>query len=118
MIYKNKVFHLLNKNLVKITQLISELLNYNINVEFISEKEFDDFIHNDDNSNYLENFITDLNNSNSLDYDTTITINTELTELFLEENGFKWPKISNEYLKMLVRNLLEETNDESKEETK
>ena len=118
MVYKNKVFHLLNKNFIKITQLISELLNYNINVEFISEKDFDDFIHNDDNSNYLENFITDLNNSNSLDYDTTITINTELTELFLEENGFKWPKISSEYLKMLVRNLLEETNDESKEETK
>ena len=118
MVYKNKVFHLLNKNMIKITQLISELLNYNINVEFISEKEFDDFIHNDDNSNYLENFITDLNNSNSLDYDTTITINTELTELFLEENGFKWPKISDEYLKMLVKNLLEETNDESKEETK
>ena len=116
MVYKNKIFHLENKNLIGITELISALLNYNINIEFISVDEFNTFIHDEKNTEYLENFITDLNNSNVLDYKTTITINNDLTEIFLEENGFKWPIISSEYLKLVVKNLLEETNDESKEE--
>ncbi len=118
MVYKNKVFHLLNNNLIKISELLAAAENYNINIDFISPEEFDEFIHEEENTHYLENFITDLNNSNMLDYNTTITINTDLTEIFLEETGFKWPAITKEYLKMLIRNLLEETNDETNEKTK
>lgn len=108
MTYENKVFHLLNPNLISITELISGLLNYNIDIRFISPSEFNKFIHSDEGAQYLENFITDLNNSNKLNYDTEITINDTLTQKYLQHNGFSWPVISKEYLDLFIKNILEE----------
>lgn len=105
MTYKNKVFHLLNNNLISIKQLISVLNKYNMNIEFISPKEFLSFIHNEKNSNYLENFITDLNNSNTLNYDTKIEINDDLTRTYLKHNGFTWPKITDEYIESFLKKM-------------
>lgn len=116
LVYENKVFHLLNPNLISITELISALLNYNINISFITPTEFNKFIHNDENVEYLENFITDLNNSNKLNYETNIHINDNLTLEFLKNNNFSWPMITKDYLNLFIKNILEETNE--KEQTK
>ena len=61
--YKNKVFHLLNPNLVTIKELNNALSKYEFPIEFVSPTEFNRFIQEDDNLNYLQNFITDLNNT-------------------------------------------------------
>ena len=111
MTYENKVFHLLNPNLINITELISGLQNYNINIDFISPNEFNKFIHSDAGATHLENFITDLNNSNKLNYDTNITINDSLTKEFLKHNNFNWPTITKDYINLFIKNILEETND-------
>ena len=113
--YENKVFHLLNPNIVTIQDLLPILNKYNSSIDFVSEKEFAKFIQKEDNSNYLQNFITDLNNKANLNYDTSITINDSLTSEFLKHNHFKWPKISKEYLELFIQNILEDdnTNDEN-----
>lgn len=111
MTYSNKVFHLLNPNLVNIYDLTLILNKYEKNMKFISENEFNNFIRNEENNNYLENFITDLNNSTSLNYDTDIHINDELTRVFLKYNGFQWPKIDNDYLELFIKNILEVENE-------
>ncbi len=112
--YKNKVFHLLNPNIITIKDLLPILNKYNLKIDFISEKEFTKFIQKDDNANYLQNFITDLNNSTKLNYDTSITINDLLTREYLRHNNFKWPMISKEYLDLFIKNILEDkTNEEN-----
>ena len=113
--YRNKVFHLLNPNLVTITELNNALSKYEVSIEFVSPTEFNRFIQEDDNLNYLQNFITDLNNTRKLNYDTSITINDNLTREYLKSNGFKWPKIDENYLDLFIKNLLEDdiTNDEN-----
>ena len=112
--YKNKVFHLLNPNLVTITQLNAALSKYKAPINFVSPTEFNKFIQKDDNLNYLQNFITDLNNTKKLNYDTSIAINDTLTREYLKHNGFSWPKIDEKYLDLFIKNLLEDdiTNDE------
>ncbi len=112
MTYQNKVFHLLNNNLIKIQKLIFVLNKYGMNIEFITPEEFLNFIHNDANSSYLENFITDLNNSKNLDYTTKIQINDNLTREYLRHNNFVWPKITDEYIDLFIKNVLEDTNEE------
>ena len=81
----------------------------------MSPTEFNKFIQEDDNLNYLQNFITDLNNTRKLNYDTSITINDTLTREYLKANNFKWPKIDEKYLDLFIKNLLEDdiTNDEN-----
>ena len=113
--YENKVFHLLNPNLTTITDLNNALSKYEVPIEFVSPTEFNRFIQEDDNLNYLQNFITDLNNTRKLNYDTSITINDELTREYLKSNGFKWPKIDDTYLDLFIKNLLEDdiTNDKN-----
>lgn len=115
--YKNKVFHLLNPNLITITELNDALKKYNVKIDFVSPTEFSRFIHEDDNLNYLQNFITDLNNTKKLNYDTSITINDTLTREYLKANAFKWPKIDEKYLDLFIKNLLEGdiTNDKVSE---
>ena len=103
--YKNKVFHLLNPNTIGITMLQAELLNFGINIDFISQLEFNKLVHSEKMSPYLENFITDFNNSTKLSYETKITINDEITEKYLQRNGFKWPEITNEYIDWFIKNL-------------
>lgn len=114
MLYKNKIFHLLNQNLISIDNLVALLPEYNQKIDFISENDFLEFIQNNDNANYLQNFITDLNNSLRLNYDTNISIDSNLTEAYLKYNNFKWPTISKEYLNLFLKNVLEdETNEEN-----
>lgn len=106
--YQNKVFHLLNPNLINIRMLIKELSKFGIHIDFVSQVEFNKFIHSDEGAMYLENFITDLNHSTKLNYETKISINDTLTESYLKENGFTWPIITDDYMHRLVNNLLDD----------
>ena len=100
--YRNKVFHLLNPNTIGISELANELANFDMNIDFISPKEFNKYIRNEISNENLESFITDLNNTNQLNYDTNITINDSLTEEYLYKSGFNWPKISKEYINKFI----------------
>lgn len=106
--YQNKTFHLLNPNVIGIQMLTEEVSKFGINIDFISQVEFNKFIHSEKAVSYLENFITDLNHTSKLDYKTKITINDALTESYLKQNGFKWPVITKEYIHELIKHLLED----------
>ncbi len=108
MVYNNKVFHLLNPNLVNVSKLKDILAIYNVNINFVDTKEFDELIRSDEDNKFLENFVTDLNYSYSLNYDSKIQIDDELTMQYLKNAGFLWPIISNRYLELFIKNILED----------
>lgn len=96
--YNNKVFHLLNNNTINISSFIKVAKNQNKNIEFVSPKEFSDYIHQINDDSILDSFITDLDNNEELNYDTKIIINNELTNKYLKTLGFTWPNITEDYL--------------------
>ena len=65
---------------------------------FIDKEQFSKYIHSLNDNSLLDSFITDLDNKKQLNYDTNITINSEITDKYLHTLGFKWPLITEDYI--------------------
>lgn len=101
--YNNKVFHILNPNTIDISKLFEAAKKQHMNVEFVSENDFNEYIHNLKDDSILDSFVTDLDDKNELNYDTKITINNNLTNKYLKILDFKWPTITEEYLEKFLK---------------
>lgn len=101
--YNNKVFHILNPNTIDISKLFEVAKKQNMNVNFVSEDEFSEYIHNLKDDSLLDSFITDLDDKKELNYDTKITINNNLTNKYLHTLGFNWPTIDENYLEKFLK---------------
>lgn len=106
--YKNKVFHLLNNKTIKISQLINVLNTLGYNIQFISIEKFNENIKKNTSNKILESFITDLDNTDTLNYDAKIIITSDITEKYFEIEDFSWPQITNHYLKTFLENMIRE----------
>ena len=84
--YNNKVFHILNPNTIDISKLFEVAKKQNMNVNFVSEDEFSEYIHNLKDDSLLDSFITDLDDKKELNYDTKITINNNNTTVKITYN--------------------------------
>lgn len=108
-ICNNKVFHLYNHNLMKVSNLVQLFKNIDINVNILSKKEFNDFLYeaslNSDNSN-LNPIINDISLDSSqllgLNYDFTVNILSDYTQKYLHLLGFDWPDVDDIYVKKLL----------------
>ena len=110
--YSNKIFHLLNPNVIDAYDLFSILQNYSIKMNFVSMEKFIANLRTDKYNKYLENFITDFNDSTKLDYNSKIIIKSDISNTYLHHNSFAWPVITNEYLNLFIKNLLEGENEQ------
>lgn len=105
----NKVYHLLDNNLLKTSSLISELkaLDYNINI--LSATEFNKYLHSisQKHDEFLAPIINDISSTSdnllSLNYNFTVDINSKYTQLYLKHLDFKWPIVDNTYISKLLK---------------
>ncbi len=104
--YENKVFHLLNDKIIMIDDLIKVLKEYDKTINFISKEAFEKAIKENVSNKILESFITDLDYTDTLDYTTKITINSDITKKYFEVNGLDWPNITEEYLKTFIEDMI------------
>ena len=107
---ENKVYHLFNHNLVQIQEITTVLKDFNIDISYINEKDFENYIlklsGNNKNSQALKGIINDFSftNSNlSLTYGYTVNILSDYTQKYLKFFGFEWPIINDLYLKKIIK---------------
>ena len=106
--YENKVFHIQNDNTIDMSILLKILEKNGKSIQFVSPEEFRESIQNSTSNKQLESFITDLDYNNNLDYSTGIKVTDKITLKYLENEGFKWPNITEEYLNEFVVDLLKD----------
>lgn len=111
-ICNNRIFNLYNPNLVKISTLIEEFKNYDINIKILSKKDFNAYIQaisSDKNNTSLSAIINDLsydsNNLLSLNYDFTVNIESDYTQKFLHLLNSDWPASDKIYLNKLLTHI-------------
>ena len=86
-----------------IQKLIDVAKKQGKSIEFIPVERFSKYIHHLTDSALLDSFITDMDDQDSLNYDTKITINNKLTNQYLKLYGFEWPEINDEYLDKFLK---------------
>lgn len=106
----NRIFHLYNHNLCTIYAIIDQLKYYNINVDVLSNEDFEKYIvelsKSGLNAHLLNGIVNDLNFDNNhslnLNYNFSINIKSDFTQNYLKLLGFEWPKCDETYLKKLL----------------
>ena len=103
---KNRIFHLYNHKIITVKKLIRSVQKQGFKVSIISEKEFKykikKILNDEGSKNILNNLINDFNNDLHLHYKTDIIIKSDFTINYLKRLFFRWPKISNKYLKRFI----------------
>ena len=103
---KNRIFHLYNHKVITVTKLIKAVQKQGFNVKIIKEREFKEklkaILQDENSQNILNNLINDLNKDLHLNYKTDIVIKSDFTIKYLKNIFFRWPKISNKYLKRFI----------------
>ena len=105
----NKIYHLYNHNLTTIENIINTLRKFDITIEILNDKEFQEKILNlssQNNSNALSGIINDLNlNDNSLmsiNYNFSVNIKSDYTRKYLHLLKCNWNDCDQNYLTKIV----------------
>ncbi len=94
------VLHLYNDKHIPLNNFIELLNKYGINMRVVPEEEFlqvfDNFLNKDQSG--LSGIINDFDKNRHLVYDSGIDFENEISNNFLENLGFEWPKIEQDYV--------------------
>lgn len=98
----NRVFHLLNPNVINLDEFLKlyckryEKIDIISNVEF--KKRMKHILSLENADSLINGIISDLDENMELVYGSKIKLNSEFTEKYLKNIGFKWPKIDTSYI--------------------
>lgn len=101
------VLHLFNPHHITIAELLQKLSKNILRV--VSDEEFRQILNSqmfvEENKDVLAFLANDITEDGKFLYTSTIHIQNEMSQVFLEKIGFKWPMISKKYIEKLL-NLL------------
>lgn len=111
-IAENKVYHLYNHKLTSIKHVLDCLEQIDINIETISEKDFETHVlklsKDEGTRKTLKGIINDISftdNNLSLNYGFTVNVSSEFTINLLKKLGFIWPEVDDIYLHKLLEHM-------------
>lgn len=105
------VFHVFNEKHVQLLDLYDMLRKIGINVNIVSEKDFNNIINklleDNNNTDILSGIIRDFNSEKKLIYQSNIKIKSDFTKQFLKNIGFEWPYIDINYIRNYFKYLID-----------
>ena len=110
----NRIFHLFNHNFAEIKDIIEVLKKTGVEVEVVTEKEFEKRIielSKSDKSQALFGIINDLNNTKTstttINYNFSVNIKSEYTQKYLKLLKNEWNIIDKNYIRKIVNYMKE-----------
>ena len=103
-IYHN-VFHIYNNNHIGIYDFIKILNKIGIEIKILNDNDFSNKIKkilNSDKKDILNGIVNDLDKNYNLEYNTNVQIKGDYTLEYLKKIGFKWPVITEEYIRSYI----------------
>ena len=106
---KFNTYHLFNDNHIKMKKLNEIFKSVGIDLNIITKEEMTELITNLINNDYsrIQGIVQDLNSNKELDYTPNTKIKEDFTNFILSKKEFKWPIISEDYIKKYLKNLYE-----------
>lgn len=111
----NYIFNLYNYKKIPVKKLLKNFNRKEHKIEVLNEPDFiykiNSYLENEDLKNLLNNIINDFDNNMHLSYNTDIKIKSDFTVKYLKKSHFRWPRISNKYLKRFINLIRKEFLD-------
>lgn len=97
---KNRILHIYNNHHIYLPEYIDIInKNLNVNIHFIDKKDFSNYAKSQiENSNISKVLATDLDENFNLNYKSSILVKCENTIKYLDNIGFEWEDLSEEYI--------------------
>ena len=103
---KYNVFHINSHKVVYFNKLLEYFATIGIDMQVIGGKDFAEILRNTakaTNTEYIfETFINDMDEEETLNYDSNIRIENDYTVDYLKKIGFEWSDIGLEYLRKYI----------------
>lgn len=119
---KNIVYHLFNHNHIPMPNLVNMLGSLGCNIKILDKSNFINLIReclkDESKLSFIQGIIPDIAEDGSLEYNDTVIIKSEISQLLLQKVDFQWPILDEHYLlkylqylqKINFINLTEEKN--------
>ncbi|MCL2628834.1 MAG: amino acid adenylation domain-containing protein [Oscillospiraceae bacterium] len=98
---EHSVYHSYNPVAISFNDFVNALVKMNIKIHPVSTEQFIKAIN--DNPQIREVFIQDVSEKGTLSYKSSITLNNEFTTTALNNHGFVWSKICENYLTRYIK---------------
>ena len=111
---QNRIYHLFNSNHVTILKFLEIIKKLGTDIEIIDNEEFKEKLKKlikSSNSEIVNVLINDMDKDLNLHYESNVKLNSEHTKKLLNSYGFKWPKIDEKYIEIILNLVKGETND-------
>lgn len=103
------IFHVFNNNFIEFETLAKIFNSLNIELNFIPENEFYAKIQNlckrEEDKHIISGIINDFSKNQKLEYFTNFNMHNDITNKYLKQMFFKWPKITDKYIQKYVKYL-------------
>lgn len=103
---KFTVFHIFNNNLISFIDIVKYLNGLNIKLDFVSDEEFSTrvnaFLKDSKLKSAVSGIVTDLDSNRLFNLNANILLNSDFSNLYLQEVGFVWPKINKKYISKYI----------------
>lgn len=93
----NKIFHIFNNNVIRVSELISMLNEKNYNIKVLSNDDFIKYISVDNSISNELGIINDIT-SNQLNINNNIALDSSFTLNYMKKLNISWPKIDIDYI--------------------
>lgn len=98
-----RVFHMFNHKKIEMTKLIDILHTQDIRIKPLDMKSFYELIEcYVESLPSLSGFVLDLTEERDIDPERKVEIESNITQAYLNETGFEWPDITEDYLKKIL----------------
>lgn len=100
------VFHIFNNNLISFIDIVKYLNELNIKLDFVSDEEFsarvNAFLKDSKLKSAVSGIVTDLDSNRLFNLNANILLNSDFSNLYLQEVGFVWAKINKKYISKYI----------------
>lgn len=95
---QSKIFHIVSNKLIDINVVLNTLHDLGIPCGFTSQENFINELNKPKNEKFVKYLITDINNKDSISFSSNISVNSDISNKYLEKLNFKWDTIDENYL--------------------
>ena len=109
----DRIYHLFNHNHVEVKKLMEDISHLGLNIDVVKNEEFKSKIKRimkKENSDIINMLMNDFDKNLDLHYDSNIKVDSKQSIKLLKLYGFKWPIISEEYIRNIIKLLKGEEN--------
>ena len=95
---QSKIFHIVSNKLIDINVVLNTLHNMGIPCGFTSQENFLNELNKPQNEKFVKYLITDINTNDHINLSSKISVNSDISNKYLEKLNFKWDTIDENYL--------------------